>query len=105
MERKKRRQEYEAAIERKLQQIAALIAEEKGYGPFDTLGSKLQQRLLGEAEDAVDQWSETEGAADGDKPLDARTPLQRLFAELREIEEQILDLEDDAAGLGGDDDE
>jgi DNA-binding MurR/RpiR family transcriptional regulator len=75
----------------KFREITATIAFQLGYGNFDDLSLELRADVEREADEAIENWDESE-------PGDGHTikyPIQNLLAEHYELCERILDTLDE----------
>jgi len=79
-------------LNEKLDEIAELLARDLGFGPLSTLDATTCAEISAEAVDATEAWSEAE--VESVEPLEAKTDLQRLLVQYRDIEEAILDARD-----------
>ena len=89
-----------AVRHKKISEILAFVAKSHGLGDFATLDAAKQEQLRGEVEGLVDEHNEAISAAEPVEmaSLDARlnrTEVGRLLNELREIDEEILDIQDE----------
>jgi hypothetical protein len=79
-------------LNEKLDEIAELLARDLGFGPLSTLDATTCEEIRAEGVDATEAWSEAE--VESIEPLEAKTDLQRLLGQYRDIEEAILDARD-----------
>jgi len=85
----------------KMDEIVALLALELGYGSIANLTVEQRQSIEAEAEEAEERWMEDADMAD--PPIVSTTPLQRLLRDHHDLGELILNIQEEAMGLGEDD--
>jgi hypothetical protein len=108
-EESKKLEELHGQREELFSEIALVIASKLGYAAnkIDDL-AKLPEAerisLEAETEDAIDRWDEDVESEDS-PPLEVSIPLQVLLRKHHELGQQILDIQDRAAGLGEDDED
>jgi hypothetical protein len=107
-EESKKIYELQGAREELFSEIALVIASRLGYAAnkiedLANLSEAERTSLQAETEEAIENWddAETDGITQPSMPSN---PLQALLYKHHELGDQILDIQDKAAGLWDDDD-
>src|SRR5258708_13621468 len=87
-------------------EIALIIASQLGYAANNVddlakLSEEERASIEAETEDAIDRWDEDVESEDS-PPLQISIPLQIVLRKHHELGQQILDIQDRAAGLWDD---